>query len=590
MNEYQPTKEELAVINERFAKEPYKSPEQLHLFPAMIIDNRMTAYFTRVHPTFLEQCVKDLINGVGFLVGHDKDKLPMARSFKGQMTSDGEAMEVFAKFFMQKNLVINGVNTDDFMRAFLGGTTEDVSIGFAAKRYECNICGQDIRGMDCSHLPGKKYNDKSEESETGTLCFAWIMEPAGPKGEALLEVSGVYKGAAPAAKQKKPSDIPKFIINLSEGKNLKEMPKEEAIAINFSFPFSDEYERGKGRGKGGPRQGDGGAKYCKCPKCGHTIDHERGKPCQEISCPKCGTKMEGTDKKGGEKVFEIDKFFAGKYSKEELAKIELSAENIDAILAQEIPERAGELKDRFKDQLNILLKEFPAYELLLDVRWSRIYINNLPDASFAVIEPGETDNKNARHLPYRNKKGELNVLRLKNALTLMGQIKPVTSSISLEELRNKANECLSKHRSEILETNNQVLLEQIGTIKTEILGYKQIIEKAGKDLQGLKNANAQLQQEVKDLKALSEEGKLYKADLIKEILELGVKLQGNKYEVETNKKMLEGSATNDIKKIRDQFLQELESRFPRTQTEKAPLHLPAGETPEVPEEAFKLKI
>ncbi len=100
-NDYQPTKEELVVINERFAKEPYKSPDQLHLFPALIIDNRMTAYFTRVHPTFLEQCVKDLFNGVGFLIGHDRDKIPMARSFKGQLTSDGDAMEVFGLFRAQ---------------------------------------------------------------------------------------------------------------------------------------------------------------------------------------------------------------------------------------------------------------------------------------------------------------------------------------------------------------------------------------------------------------------------------------------------------------------------------------------------------
>ena len=174
-NDYQPTKDELVIINERFAKEPYKSPDQLYLFPAMIIDNRLTAYFTKVHPTFLEQCVRDLSNGVSFLVGHDRDKLPMARSFKGHLTSDGEAMEVFAKFFMQKNLEVNGVNTDAFMRAFLGGITEDVSIGFAANRYECSICHKDIRELDCPHWPGKKYNDKNEESETGTLCFAWVI-------------------------------------------------------------------------------------------------------------------------------------------------------------------------------------------------------------------------------------------------------------------------------------------------------------------------------------------------------------------------------------------------------------------------------
>ena len=50
--------------------------------------------------------------------------------------------------------------------------------------------------------------------------------------------------------------------------------------------------RGFGQGQGGPRQGDG-ADVCVCPKCGHKIKHEKGKPCNEIKCPKCGTIMRG---------------------------------------------------------------------------------------------------------------------------------------------------------------------------------------------------------------------------------------------------------------------------------------------------------
>ncbi len=49
---------------------------------------------------------------------------------------------------------------------------------------------------------------------------------------------------------------------------------------------------GRGRGRGGgnkPDSGPGG--YCVCPKCGERIPHRAGRPCYEISCPKCGTKM-----------------------------------------------------------------------------------------------------------------------------------------------------------------------------------------------------------------------------------------------------------------------------------------------------------
>jgi predicted Fe-Mo cluster-binding NifX family protein len=45
---------------------------------------------------------------------------------------------------------------------------------------------------------------------------------------------------------------------------------------------------GQGRGRlGGPIAG--GA--CVCPKCGHREPHERGTPCMQKQCPKCGTAM-----------------------------------------------------------------------------------------------------------------------------------------------------------------------------------------------------------------------------------------------------------------------------------------------------------
>lgn len=55
--------------------------------------------------------------------------------------------------------------------------------------------------------------------------------------------------------------------------------------------------RGEGQGVGGPRQGDGGANTCICPKCGETISHDRGTPCQQMKCPKCGTTMTGKSEK-----------------------------------------------------------------------------------------------------------------------------------------------------------------------------------------------------------------------------------------------------------------------------------------------------
>ena len=50
-------------------------------------------------------------------------------------------------------------------------------------------------------------------------------------------------------------------------------------------------QTGQGRGRmGGPIAG-GAVGTCLCPKCGHREPHERGVPCVQRKCPKCGTAM-----------------------------------------------------------------------------------------------------------------------------------------------------------------------------------------------------------------------------------------------------------------------------------------------------------
>jgi hypothetical protein len=84
--------------------------------------------------------------------------------------------------------------------------------------------------------------------------------------------------------------------------------------------------------------------------------------------------------------------------------------------------------------------------------WTVAFINDLPDSSFAVIEPayerGETENKQCRHLPFKDASGKIDLPHLRNALARWNQIKPVTDSISTEELRKKAQAVLERAAEE----------------------------------------------------------------------------------------------------------------------------------------------
>lgn len=59
--------------------------------------------------------------------------------------------------------------------------------------------------------------------------------------------------------------------------------------------------------------------------------------------------------------------------------------------------------------------------------WTTAYVNDLPDSSFAYVEPGEKDKdgkttpRSKRHLPYKDKNGKVDAAHVRNALARLNQ-------------------------------------------------------------------------------------------------------------------------------------------------------------------------
>jgi hypothetical protein len=123
-----------------------------------------------------------------------------------------------------------------------------------------------------------------------------------------------------------------------------------------------------------------------------------------------------------------------------------------------------------------------------EAQWTRAYINDLPDSSFAVIEPayksGKTDNKDARHLPYKDANGKVDLPHLSNALARMNQIKPVTDSITADALRAQAKKVLvplAKRYlpgSQWVESKKETKTEKLATLEFKVSELKRKLQKA----------------------------------------------------------------------------------------------------------------
>lgn len=197
-----------------------------------LISDAINSYGGCFPPESLEQ-VKNLIADSPVLIGHQKDKLPIARNFHAEIETKENRVWVKTYFYWLKE----ADHADDLLKQIDGGIYKECSIGFTFLLPECSICQKDIR--TCRHTPLEEYRIGRQSQ----LCFFYYKEI-----DKVLETSLVYRGANPdtSISDNLVSGQDNFVLNqidrldeLDCSVNYLVMPAYDGLMIDLNQPFME---------------------------------------------------------------------------------------------------------------------------------------------------------------------------------------------------------------------------------------------------------------------------------------------------------------------------------------------------------------
>ena len=209
------------------------NPDSIFLFPALVSNGGMDAYYTHMSPKTLANFAAALQAGVAFLDSHNTGRLPVGYSYSGQLIDYADAQGrgqtgVMGMFYITRGIRFGAghsyATTDDYIRAIESSTVRDVSVGAYGGQWLCDICGQDYWGGQCPHIVGMTY-----EIGGGLTVATLTIDDS-----ELSEVSAVYDGATPgAAILKVEQRMRRGLINDDEQGAI-----ERQLGIRLAAPFT----------------------------------------------------------------------------------------------------------------------------------------------------------------------------------------------------------------------------------------------------------------------------------------------------------------------------------------------------------------
>ena len=155
--------------------------DDVHIRAMFIVSDQVNS-FGGCFPLEEHRHLAELLVDSPVLVGHRKDKLPVARTFHATTIEKDGRHWVKAYFYWLRS----AAGAEDLRENVDGGIYKECSIGFTFAFAECSICGRDIRL--CEHEPFQTYTTAGRDQE----CHFRYRQI-----ERVLESSLVYRGATP---------------------------------------------------------------------------------------------------------------------------------------------------------------------------------------------------------------------------------------------------------------------------------------------------------------------------------------------------------------------------------------------------------
>jgi len=176
-----PQDELIELINDNINPPRLLTEQDVHIRAMHVVSDEVNSFGGRFAPDEHNVLAALLIDSP-VLVGHRKDRLPIARTFHAENIMIEGRPWVKSYFYW----LSQAAGAETLRENLDGGVYKECSVGFTYRLPECSVCGQDIR--TCEHQPLADYEIDGEAH-----CCHFNYRQI----DRVLETSLVYRGAVP---------------------------------------------------------------------------------------------------------------------------------------------------------------------------------------------------------------------------------------------------------------------------------------------------------------------------------------------------------------------------------------------------------